>query len=163
MERPHIYQILIAVFAVAVVGLMVYAGTPRRVDLGEDSQNTYSSATAQTQTNMDTSAKGLDVKVIEEGTGAVAENGQIILMQYTGKLTDGTVFDSSIPRGEPFSFRLGAGQVIKGWDVGILGMKVGGKRTLTIPPEMGYGADGFPGVIPPNATLIFDVELVGIK
>lgn len=103
------------------------------------------------------------MKVIEEGTGAVAENGQIILMQYTGKLTDGTVFDSSIPRGEPFSFRLGAGQVIKGWDVGILGMKVGGKRTLTIPPEMGYGADGFPGVIPPNATLIFDVELVGIK
>ena len=156
MERPHIYQILIAVFAVAAVGLMVYAGTPRRVDLGEDSQDTYSSATAQTQTNMDTSATGLDVKVIEEGTGAV-------LMQYTGKLTDGTVFDSSIPRGEPFSFRLGAGQVIKGWDVGILGMKVGGKRTLTIPPEMGYGADGFPGVIPPNATLIFDVELVGIK
>lgn len=113
---------------------------------------------------MDTASTGeLGIQTTTEGSGAAITNGQTAIVHYTGKLTDGTVFDSSIPRGEPFPFLLGAGQVIKGWDVGVLGMKVGEKRTLTIPSGMGYGASGFPGVIPPNATLIFDVELIGIK
>ncbi len=89
--------------------------------------------------------------------------GKTVSVHYTGKLTDGTKFDSSLDRGDPFSFRLGAGQVIKGWDQGVAGMKVGGKRLLTIPPELGYGQRGFPGAIPPNSTLVFEVELLGVS
>lgn len=96
------------------------------------------------------------------GSGAEAVAGKTVSVHYTGKLTDGTKFDSSLDRGDPFSFRLGAGQVIKGWDQGVAGMKVGGKRMLTIPPELGYGARGAGGVIPPNATLVFEVELLGV-
>lgn len=89
--------------------------------------------------------------------------GKTVSVHYTGKLTNGTVFDSSVTRGTPIEFQLGVGRVIKGWDEGIALMKVGGKATLTIPPELGYGARGAGGVIPPNATLIFDVELVSVK
>jgi FKBP-type peptidyl-prolyl cis-trans isomerase len=107
---------------------------------------------------------GMKIEVTKEGTGPAITNGQTAVMLYTGKLPDGSVFDSTAKRNnDPFSFSLGAGQVIKGWDQGILGMKVGEKRTLTIPAELGYGANGYPPVIPQNATLIFDVELVGIK
>ena len=105
----------------------------------------------------------LIIKDIVVGTGAEAKNGNLVEVNYTGKLADGKVFDSSIPRGQPIPFTLGIGQVIPGWDQGILGMKVGGKRTLTIPPNLGYGANGYPPVIPPNATLYFDVELVSVK
>jgi FKBP-type peptidyl-prolyl cis-trans isomerase FkpA len=97
------------------------------------------------------------------GQGREAVQGKTIEVHYTGKLVDGKKFDSSLDRHETFSFTLGAGQVIKGWDEGFAGMKVGGKRTLTIPPEMGYGARGAGGVIPPNATLIFEVELIDVK
>ncbi len=106
----------------------------------------------------------MKIEVTKEGSGPAITNGQTAVMLYTGKLTDGSVFDSTDKHGgQPFSFTLGAGQVIKGWDEGILGMKVGEERTLTIPPELGYGANGFPPVIPQNATLVFDVTLVGIK
>ena len=97
------------------------------------------------------------------GTGATPKKGQQVRVHYTGRLTDGKKFDSSVDRGQPFQFQIGGGQVIRGWDEGIATMKVGGKRTLTIPPDLGYGAAGFPGAIPPNATLIFDVELLGVQ
>ena len=97
------------------------------------------------------------------GEGAEATAGSTIVVHYTGWLTDGSKFDSSLDRNDPFSFKLGAGMVIRGWDEGFNGMKVGGKRKLTIPPEMGYGANGAGGVIPPNATLVFEVELLDIK
>ena len=100
---------------------------------------------------------------IEVGTGAEAKAGNTVSVHYTGTLTDGSQFDSSRTRGQPFSFKLGVGQVIRGWDMGVAGMKVGGKRKLTIPSAEGYGERGAGRDIPPNATLLFDVELLGVK
>jgi peptidylprolyl isomerase len=108
-------------------------------------------------------ASGLEYVETEAGTGAQAKAGDTVRVHYTGKFLDGKVFDSSISRGEPLEFPLGKGRVIRGWDEGIALMKVGGKATLTIPPQLAYGESGAGGVIPPNATLLFDVELVGIK
>jgi len=99
---------------------------------------------------------------LTEGTGAEAAAGQTVSVHYTGWLTDGQKFDSSKDRNQPFEFSLGAGMVIRGWDEGVQGMKVGGVRKLTIPPELGYGARGAGGVIPPNATLVFEVELLDV-
>ena len=97
------------------------------------------------------------------GTGTEATTGKTAVVHYTGWLMDGTKFDSSVDRNQPFSFPLGRGQVIKGWDEGVAGMKIGGKRTLLIPPALGYGARGAGGVIPPGATLLFEVELVDLR
>jgi FKBP-type peptidyl-prolyl cis-trans isomerase len=105
----------------------------------------------------------LKVEEIQVGTGPTAEKFDTVDVHYTGWLKDGKKFDSSVDRGKPFSFLLGAGQVIKGWDQGVAGMKVGGKRKLTIPAELGYGAKGAGGLIPPNAELTFEVELLKIK
>ena len=115
---------------------------------------------------MVTTDSGLQYEDITVGSGAQAQPGQQVSVHYTGWLyndaTKGAKFDSSKDRDDPFGFRLGAGQVIKGWDEGVQGMKVGGARTLVIPPELGYGARGAGGAIPPNATLMFDVELLGV-
>ena len=110
-----------------------------------------------------TTSSGLQYIVIEEGTGDKPEKGDTVKVHYTGKLEDGTVFDSSVKRGVPIEFQVGVGRVIKGWDEGIADMKEGGKHQLIIPPDLGYGANGYPPVIPPNSTLIFDVELVEVN
>ncbi len=115
-------------------------------------------------TGIDTTAPGLQYKDTQVGSGAEAANGKKISVHYTGwLLSNGQKFDSSRDRKQAFEFALGRGQVIQGWEKGFAGMKVGGKRLLVIPPEMGYGASGAGGVIPPNATLVFEVELLGVK
>jgi peptidylprolyl isomerase len=106
---------------------------------------------------------GLEYTDSVEGDGDCPRSGQTVSVHYTGRLTNGTKFDSSVDRGRPFEFKIGVGQVIKGWDEGVMTMKVGGKRTLTIPPDLGYGARGAGAVIPPNATLVFDVELLAVR
>ncbi len=105
----------------------------------------------------------LEITDHQIGTGAEAKSGNTVAVHYTGTLTDGKKFDSSLDRGSPFEFQLGAGMVIQGWEQGIAGMKVGGKRRLVVPPEMGYGARGFANLIPPNSTLVFEVELMDVK
>ena len=105
---------------------------------------------------------GLKYEDLQTGDGDVAASGQRVTVHYTGWLLDGDKFDSSVDRNEPFAFTLGKGMVIRGWDEGVAGMKVGGKRRLTIPPQLGYGSRGAGGVIPPNATLVFDVELIAV-
>ncbi len=122
---------------------------------------------AQDASAAQTTASGLKIVDTVVGTGATPKTGQTCVMHYTGWLFEngakGKKFDSSVDRGQPFQFQIGTGQVIGGWDEGVATMKVGGKRTLIIPPDLGYGARGAGGVIPPNATLIFDVELLGVK
>jgi FKBP-type peptidyl-prolyl cis-trans isomerase len=118
-------------------------------------------STSPTKDDSQTTVSKLQIEDIEEGTGAEVKNGDTVKVHYTGTLTDGTKFDSSYDRDEPFEFTVGEGNVIKGWDQGILGMKVGGKRNLVIPSDLGYGEAGS-GPIPPNSTLIFEIELIEI-
>jgi peptidylprolyl isomerase len=131
------------------------------------SDGSLSPATAQAAGKSMTTASGLQITDSKVGTGAAPKKGQICVMHYTGWLYEngvkGKKFDSSVDRNEPFEFPIGQRQVIAGWDEGVSTMKVGGKRTLIIPPELGYGARGAGGVIPPNATLMFDVELLDVK
>ena len=126
-----------------------------------------SPARAQGGPGMTKTASGLQITDSKVGTGATPKTGPTCVMHYTGWLYEngkkGTKFDSSLDRGQPFEFPIGAGRVIKGWDEGVASMKVGGKRTLIIPPDLGYGARGAGGVIPPNATLTFEVELLDVK
>ena len=118
---------------------------------------------ATTMSEMTTTASGLKYEDIKKGDGDVALAGKTVSVHYTGWLTDGKKFDSSKDRGQPFEFPLGGGRVIRGWDEGVQGMRVGGVRKLTIPPELGYGSRGAGGVIPPGATLVFEVELLKVR
>lgn len=160
------------VIIVLVLVALWLRGAPERTMEVPDETTSLESTTgaAPTQntaptpaTNKVTTINNMKIEVVQEGNGEEVKNGQTAVVHYVGKLTDGTIFDASERRGEPFEFPLGAGMVIKGWDQGVLGMKVGEKRILTIPSELGYGERGAGNVIPPNATLIFEVTLVGIK
>lgn len=141
----------------AIAGIFVLAGCAAKTE------TTMSNEEPKAQASQAPADNGFKMTDSVVGTGAEAVAGKTISVHYTGRLIAGRKFDSSLDRNEPFRFTLGAGQVIKGWDQGFAGMKVGGKRQLTIPPDMGYGAAGAGGVIPPNATLVFDVELLGVE
>ena len=151
-QRIIIAAILLVLLA--ALAYLVYASTNSNSELEESMTDLE---------GMTTTASGLKYKDLVIGNGQEAKAGNIVQVHYTGWLTDNTKFDSSLDRGQPFEFTLGAGRVIKGWDEGVAGMKVGGKRRLVIPPELGYGVRGAGNVIPPNAMLIFDVELLGVK
>jgi FKBP-type peptidyl-prolyl cis-trans isomerase FkpA len=134
------------------------AGTTGTADQSSNPQGASTNPISTSTAAME----GLQIKDTTVGTGTVAENGDEVTVSYVGKLDDGTVFDSSASHGQDFSFELGAQQVIAGWDAGVLGMRVGGTRELTIPPALGYGPSGSPPVIPPNATLHFTITLISV-
>jgi FKBP-type peptidyl-prolyl cis-trans isomerase len=127
------------------------------------SQNQPQSQDQNQQTPTSYDIQGMKVEILTQGSGNAAKSGDTVTVNYVGTLQNGTKFDSSIDRGQPFEFTLGQNGVIQGWELGVAGMKVGEKRKLTIPPELGYGSQGAGGIIPPNATLIFEIDLLGIK
>ncbi len=152
------FLVVVAVVIILVFITINKKGEPASQEVGTNQGNMQ---------NNTQQIEGVKITILKEGTGDVAKSGDTVAMNYTGKLTDGTVFDSNIDpkfgHVQPFVFTIGAGDVIKGWDVGVAGMKIGEKRTLVIAPEFAYGATGAGGVIPPNATISFDVELLQIK
>lgn len=146
---------LAALIIIGIVGFFIY------------NRNQETQSESDKINNVENMAKfiknGVQVEILKVGTGAVAKNGDTVAVHYVGTLENGVKFDSSVDRGIPFEFNLGVGQVIPGWEIGVEGMKVGEKRKLIIPSELAYGERGAGNVIPPNATLIFEVELLGIK
>ena len=156
MRRAIIFLFLAAFLP---AGLLFAQSTDKKP--AEKTGDAAKSAPAKPKTV--TTRSGLKYIDLVVGTGVMPKSGSTVVVHYTGWLTNGKKFDSSVDRGEPFSFVLGRGQVIQGWDEGVASMRVGGKRKLTIPPGLGYGSRGYPGAIPGNATLIFEVELLRIR
>jgi FKBP-type peptidyl-prolyl cis-trans isomerase len=151
---------IIAIILLGVIGFIFSSNkNPQEVDNQSIKQEVNNNRTQQEEIMEVTELQIVDTTV---GEGKEAILGKVVSVHYTGTLTDGTKFDSSVDRETPFQFTLGAGQVIQGWDQGVIGMKVGGKRTLTIPSDLAYGPTGRPGTIPPSATLIFDIELLNV-
>jgi FKBP-type peptidyl-prolyl cis-trans isomerase len=165
MDQQKRITTVVGIAAVAVIVIVILIMRAPRItkpngdSLGPDTSGQNSNQPIKNQPSMDT----LGIETVKEGTGPAAQNGNAVTVHYTGTLTDGTKFDSSHDRGTPFSFTLGEGNVIQGWEQGVLGMKVGEQRKLTIPSNLGYGDGGYPPVIPPKATLLFDIELLSIK
>lgn len=150
----------------AIVGALFLAFNSVPIEEKDSSgQNTQNEQQKKTQLNTQSAQdmKELQIQDITQGQGVKVKTGDTVAVHYTGTLADGKEFDSSYDRSQPFSFTVGQGQVIQGWDQGLVGMKVGGKRRLVIPSSLAYGPAGVPGVIPPNATLLFEVELLGIQ
>lgn len=146
----------------AMVTAKVTPTSPVSTTVITENKNLIASKT-MSNTKVVTTPSGLKYEDVKVGDGVTPKPGQTVVVHYTGTLENGTKFDSSRDRGQPFKFNIGKGEVIKGWDEGVITMKVGGERKLTIPPDLGYGSRGAGGVIPPNATLLFDVELLGIE
>lgn len=154
---------VVIVFAVIIGGVIWYFQSDKN---GGGQTQQYGKESVSSPTPVPSSANSsasFKIEDLKVGTGKEARAGDTVEVNYLGTLTNGTKFDSSYDRKQPFDFHLGAGEVIKGWDQGVVGMKIGGKRRLTIPPELGYGAAGAGTLIPPNATLVFEVELLQIK
>ncbi len=175
MNSKSIY-IIVAGIAVVVIGGVLLWRSSGNTEAGTSQNSSQTGPTAtpsatpteqvinkESKPTMSDNVTELKKEVLKEGTGKVTRAGDNVSVHYTGWLVDGTKFDSSVDRGAPFSFQLGAGMVIKGWDDGVAGMKVGEKVRLTIPASLGYGPNGYPPVIPQNATLMFEVELLGIN
>jgi FKBP-type peptidyl-prolyl cis-trans isomerase len=179
IRKKNLISLLIALIVVVVVVVLIAIGVSRgekhvsstnipkpvaTTSAGNVANQAPAPASAgSAQKTASRNIQGMAVQDIKEGTGTTAANGDQVTVNYVGTLADGTTFDSSIARNQPFTFTLGAGQVIKGWDLGVAGMKVGGERKLVIPPSLGYGSQGTPGgSIPPNATLNFTVDLLGV-
>ena len=167
-------EIMLVITVGFILGIIIFISTHnKKVDNlsisapaqeADDSSQLADNLPVLENNNMDNQTQQpVDIKVIKEGSGVEIKNGEVAVVHYVGTLENGTKFDSSRDRGAPFSFTLGAGKVIKGWEVGVLGMKAGEIRKLTIQPEYGYGSAGAGGVIPPNAVLIFEVELLDIN
>ncbi len=158
MSKIIIIIIALIIALVIAIGLyVVFMGPNNKTTTTKD----QTSATQTPSNSFD--IQGMKVQILTQGTGTAAKNGDSVKVHYVGTLASGIKFDSSIDRNAPFTFPLGKGRVIKGWDLGVAGMKVGEKRILTIPPELAYGPAGFMGIIPPNATLTFQVELLKIN
>jgi len=153
-------SIIVLVIILILIALGVYFWFSQRSE-----QQTLTAALSgnQNQTSLSYDIQGMKVETLKQGTGEAAKVGDNIVVNYVGTLLDGTKFDSSIDRNEPFAYTLGQNRVIQGWELGLLGMKVGEKRKLTIPPELGYGAGGAGSVIPPNTTLIFEIDMLSIN
>lgn len=166
MEKDQKYLILASLLLCFAI-VISFLETPERQKKAEEQLNNSQSKTMENSQGSDNlsneSAEGLKTEILQEGSdGQVVQKGDNITVHYTGTLEDGTKFDSSVDRGTPFSTQIGVGQVIKGWDLGMVGMKIGEKRKLTIASDLAYGDSGIPGAIPGGATLIFEVELLSI-